>query len=255
MKYDTSWVSHPGGRTVNEDTCGYRLAPTGGCWIVADGLGGHRGGQKASSLAVETILEYLALSSENPLNILHATLENAQKAIIAGQQANPDFYAMRTTIILLVIQDDQARWAHLGDSRLYVFHKNRVLFQTKDHSVPQVMVSAGDIRPEDIRGHEDRNRLLRSLGSPDDFRPVIPDKTYAVQPGDSFLLCTDGFWEYVLENEMEELLSNATSVGQWLQKMEERLRSRAPENHDNYTAFGIRAIDIQPVGQGGEATP
>ncbi|WP_035256874.1 PP2C family protein-serine/threonine phosphatase [Desulfatirhabdium butyrativorans] len=247
MKYDTSWISNPGGQMVNEDACAYHLVPTGGSWVVADGLGGHRGGQKASSLAVETALAFLSMSSDNPLNNLHDTLENAQKAIIAGQQAEPDCYAMRTTIILLVIRNDQARWAHLGDSRLYVFHKNRVIFQTKDHSVPQMLVGADEIRPEDIRGHKDRNRLLRCLGSPEVFRPAIYDKTYAVQPGDSFLLCTDGFWEYVLEKEMEEFLGHSASVGQWLKKMEELLSNRTHGNHDSYTAIGIRTISVDDM--------
>ena len=117
-----------------------------------------------------------------------------------------------------------------------------MVFQTKDHSVPQVLVSAGDIRPEDIRGHEDRNRLLRSLGNQDDFRPVIFENPFQVRSGDAFLLCTDGFWEYILENEMEELLSNSDSTAQWLQLMKKLLLSRAPKNQDNYTAIGIRAI-------------
>jgi len=173
MNYDTSFVSEIGGRKVNEDTYGYQIAPSGGCWVVADGLGGHRGGQPASFLAVKTVMESLALTTDNSPNTLHRSLETAQNAIIAGQQSDHELYAMRTTIVLLVIQNDQARWAHLGDSRLYAFHKNRVVFQTKDHSVPQVLVSAGDIRSENIRGHEDRNRLLRSLGNQDDFRPVI----------------------------------------------------------------------------------
>ncbi len=242
MNYDTSFVSEIGGRKVNEDTYGYQIAPSGGCWVVADGLGGHRGGQPASFLAVKTVMESLALTTDNSPNTLHRSLETAQNAIIAGQQSDHELYAMRTTIILLVIQNDQARWAHLGDSRLYAFHKNRVVFQTKDHSVPQVLVSAGDIRPEDIRGHEDRNRLLRSLGNQDDFRPVILENPFQVRSGDAFLLCTDGFWEYVLENEMEELLSNSDSTAQWLQLMEKLLLSRVPKNQDNYTAIGIRAI-------------
>jgi serine/threonine protein phosphatase PrpC len=242
MNYDTSFVSQPGGRKVNEDTCGYQIAPSGGCWVIADGLGGHRGGQSASLLAVKTVLESLPLMMDNSLNTLHRSLETAQQAIIAGQQSEPELCAMRTTILLLVIQNDQARWAHLGDSRLYAFRKNRVVFQTKDHSVPQVLVSAGDIRPEDIRGHEDRNRLLRSLGNQDDFRPIILENPFQICSGDAFLLCTDGFWEYVLENEMEELLIHSASTVQWLEQMEKLLLSRASKNHDNYTAIGIRAI-------------
>jgi len=85
-------------------------------------------------------------------------------------------------------------------------------------------------------------RALRCLGNADYFRPVILDTAYEMRPGDEFLMCTDGFWEYVLENEMEELLSRSASGKEWLQQMEKVVLSRVPENHDNYTAVGIRVM-------------
>ena len=106
---------------------------------------------------------------------------------------------MQTTAVSLIIQNDLALWGHIGDTRLYYFHDGNLQKQTSDHSVPQMLVNAGEIDDSQIRYHEDRNRLLRSLGSKETIKPNLEQSATTIYPGDAFLLCTDGFWEYVLE--------------------------------------------------------
>ena len=166
-------------------------------------------------------------------------LEFAQDAIVKKQEEDHMLASMRTTIVLLVTDFQSAMWAHIGDSRLYHFRSGRIIFQTKDHSVPQAMADAGDITHESIRFHEDRNRLLRSLGKESDLRPVIQKAPVPLHKGDAFLLCTDGFWEYVTETEMEVDLVKSDKPEQWLQNMEKRIINRADDNNDNYSATAV----------------
>ncbi len=146
--------------------------------------------------------------------------------------------AMKTTLVVLTLARGRAVWAHAGDSRLYCFRDGRLVFQTRDHSAAQLGVLLGEITPDQIRFHEDRNRVLRALGQDDELtvetgERVLTDGAYA------FLLCSDGFWEYVLEREMEEDLESAGSAEEWLTRMRRRLAERVPAGNDNNTAAAV----------------
>ena len=146
---------------------------------------------------------------------------------------------MRSTAVVLLLDDAKALWAHLGDTRLYHFANGHIVFQTRDHSVPQAMVDARDIGYDDIRHHEDRNRLTRSLGNDGKVRTTLLGQSVALGKGDAFLMCTDGFWEFVTENVMEATLAESETPEKWLVKMETILLGNAPAGHDNYTATAI----------------
>ena len=148
---------------------------------------------------------------------------------------------MRTTLVALVGAPKGVLWAHLGDSRLYHFSGGDIIYQTRDHSVPQAMADAGNITVDEIRHHEDRNRLLRALGNEENLRPAVEKTVYPVDPGDAFLLCTDGFWEYVMETEMIADLVRSPDPETWLNLMAARIRERAKDGHDNYSAIAVIA--------------
>lgn len=213
--------------------------------MVADGLGGHGGGDVASKTTVDTIIEGYQNKPEFSGEQLNNMLLLAQQAILQGQQNNARLGAMRSTVVVLMLQDAKAWWAHVGDSRLYHFADGRIAQQTKDHSVPQVMVDAGDICADAIRHHEDRNRLTRSLGNNGKLRTTVVDQALSIGDGDAFLLCTDGFWEFVTESDMQASLAISATPTDWLTVMEQILLSRAPASHDNYTATAIFA-EAQP---------
>ncbi len=242
MNFQTATLSKAGGRRENQDACDYVVLATYGCWMLGDGLGGHGGGSVAARIAVDTVLAAFRASPASSPEALGHYLEAANSAICDGQKQRLDLAGMRTTAVLLVTDSQSARWAHVGDSRLYYFHDQRIQYQTSDHSVPQVLFAAGEISAEQIRFHEGRNRLLRSLGSRDGLRMTVQEAPQPIGSGDAFLLCSDGFWEYVLEPEMEVDLARTSGAAEWLQAMEARLQRQAAGAHDNYSAVVVRVI-------------
>lgn len=240
MKFTHATLSHPGGRKVNEDASGNQMISAGqGCWVVADGLGGHGGGDVASGIVVGTIVEAYRINPEFSAMHLGEMLELAQQALLRRQQDDSRLGGMRSTAVVLLLDDAKALWTYVGDTRLYHFTNKQIVQQTKDHSVPQAMVDAGDIDYDDIRHHEDRNRLTRSLGNDGKVRTTILEQPVTISAGNVFLICTDGFWEFITETEMEATLAESDTPEKWLVKMEAILLSNASSGHDNYTATAI----------------
>jgi serine/threonine protein phosphatase PrpC len=240
MPFMTGSVSRVGGRDNNEDFCSFVEIGDMGCWAVGDGLGGHRGGEVASRGAVEAVLDSFGKYPQLNQEALQRHLEAAQGVVVNAQIQQPSLSTMRTTIVVLIANSSKALWAHMGDSRLYCFQNGSIAFQTSDHSVVQMMVEAGDLSLAQIRHHEDRNRVLRCLGNPEaEFRPTILSEPRTLSPGTAFLLCTDGFWENVLESEMLVDLAKAEGPEEWLSLMEDRLLERSNEGGDNYTGLAV----------------
>lgn len=236
MKLSSASISKPGGRKKNEDACAIIQTEEYGCYAIADGLGGHGGGDIASRLVLDTIMNSFYSHPGIGVADMESYLQYAQMELLKKQKEKVEFGSMRTTVVLLVTDYQNVVWAHIGDSRLYYFHGGKILFQTKDHSVPQAMVNAGELNEAEMRFHDDRNRLTRAMGIESAFKPVIIEEARNIESGDAFLLCTDGFWEYVFEEEMEQDLSVADTPGDWLDRMEKRMLQRVNVDHDNYSA-------------------
>lgn len=230
-----SYLTNPGGRRENEDSVLIRKINSSTAAVVADGLGGHGGGGLASRAAVKTVLNCFAEGQCRTTEGIAHTIGQANDAVLSCQTED---CKMKTTLVCLFLEDGVAEWVHVGDSRLYHFIDRRLSSRTLDHSVPQLAVSMGMITEGQIRFHEDRNRLLRALGS-DSREPDISGPVSLARGFHSFLLCTDGFWEYVLEEEMERTLAESESPEKWLGRMEQLLRAKAPEKNDNYTAAAV----------------
>ena len=239
MRIVTAGLSKAGGRKSNQDSFGAEPGDNGGCWVVADGLGGHAGGETASRMAVETVMQRCRQASTAAAELIGDCFRDAQAAITRQAAENYELAGMRTTMVLLVADAQNAVWGHVGDSRLYWFRQGKIMHQTRDHSVPQMLVDAGKIRPEDIRGHEDQNRLTRAIGQVGELRPTISAAPLPVQAGDAALLCSDGVWTYVWETEMEADLAAAASPADWLARLEQRILARAEGPYDNYTAVAV----------------
>ena len=234
---DIFQYSDIGGRQINEDTCAvFHKKRKEHCFVVADGLGGHGCGAQASQTAVASISEiFLSDELEYPEDFL-AWFQKANKAVFDIQSTN---CKMKTTLVALYIKDNDAMWAHIGDSRLYHFVNGRLVEQTLDHSVSQMAVLCGEISSDEIRGHIDRNRLLRALGREENVRIEVSEKINLKGKKHAFLLCTDGFWEYIYENEMEEALLAADSAEQWMNNMLVYMKSHMKKGNDNNTAIAI----------------
>lgn len=236
MNIKTASLSDCGGRSSNDDTVRIRQDADGLYVFVGDGLGGYSGGQQASQAAAEALMTVSrrgSLLTEERLLFAAEQADQAVRTLQAESRGN-----MKTTLVLLAIEDGRARWMHVGDSRLYHFRDGRLLTQTMDHSVSQMAVLMGEITREQIRFHEDRNRVLRALGG-DNAKPDISPTIMLTGGQDVFLLCTDGFWEYVYEKEMEQTLRRSKSPQDWLDRMKKLLQSRVPEDNDNFTAAAV----------------
>lgn len=227
-----------GGRDENQDACDV-VVESGDCVAaVADGLGGHPGGATAAREAVQRWMTFFA-DIEGDRHAMLPDAFNAVQSELAQQQASdPTLAEMRTTLVGLVIQDGRASWGHIGDSRLYLLRAGEVLHQTRDHSVPQMLVDSGEIRLSEVRGHPEQNRLLRCLGDGDARFTLLPEP-WALESGDALLLCSDGFWEYVLESELLAELTVSNDAQDWLDRLLLYLVDRVPRNHDNYTAIAM----------------
>jgi serine/threonine protein phosphatase PrpC len=234
MEFTTAWLCEQGGRTYNDDTV--RIIEAEGTYVfVGDGLGGYAGGKQASMAAADALQELAQNASLLEEADLEKAAEIADRAVRDLQNATGG--SMKTTLVFLTLEQNTARWVHVGDTRLYHFRDGKLQFQTMDHSVSQLAVLMGEIEPHEIRFHEDRNRILRALGAVNaaaDVSTALP-----LEPGDAFLLCTDGFWELVLEEEMEQTLAGAGDPDAWLAEMRKILEDRMGPGTDNYSAAAV----------------
>ena len=234
-----AFITDPGGREENQDAWGWAETAGGGLLVsVADGLGGHAAGRTAAWLAmgaaVETVLtEDYAIMSPSALPDI---FNRAEQAILRAAEADASLIGMRSAMVCVTLQSGLARWAHVGDTRLYHIRQGS-LSVTRDQSVPQMLVDMGQIRPDQIRGHPDRSRLLEALGSPD--RPTVPvflPQLVPVEPGDWLILASDGFWAWLDDGELLELTASA-SPDNVLAEAEARLKKNVKtDEYDNYTA-------------------
>ena len=175
-------------------------------------------------------------------DFLANAFNKAQQGVLALQAERGLTNAMKTTLVVLVVTKEHIKWAHIGDSRLYRFYEAGAKYErTRDHSMIQVLKDMGEITEADMRHHEDRNKLLRVMGA--EWSTKSFDLSAVLERGEtqSFALMTDGFWEYVLEEEMMGLLNSTASAEEWLRAMEQLVRERADMTKtDNYSAICVK---------------
>jgi len=241
MHFATAMRSSTGGRSKNQDDADHFTQTGLAGWVLADGLGGHRGGGLASSIATDAMIRVCKERGRLDRETVSSAAQAAQETLHERQQKHPEYSRMRTTFVLLLVNPDAgtALWGHAGDSRLYHFRDGAIANRTKDHSVVQALVDAGELDPDDQRDHDASHRILRALGDSDAANPDVAEDPVAVQPGDAFLLCSDGFWEAVHEDEMLDARARAATPEEWIDTMAALIEEAAEEDQDNYTAVAV----------------
>ncbi len=226
-----SAYSNVGGRGNNEDLLGVEEA--NGCllFIVADGLGGVEAGELASETAVGEIKNQFLFEPQS--FSLRDSIIAANTEILRLQQSTGK--QMKTTVAAVLVTPDRIRCAHIGDTRIYLFDENGIVYQSVDHSASQRAVAAGEITADGIRQHPNRNVLTKALGANEEL--TAEETTFDVKGIKACLLCSDGFWEYVYEDEMTDMLSKTDDAESWLTEMRRRLQTRIPRKNDNNTAI------------------
>ena len=246
ISVDACVAQHQGDRAEQQDRVALVPHPKGGgvaLAVVADGMGGHTGGVLAAQQVIHTSrnnLEQFSVRDEDPRDMLEASIKEAHMLIKASRFINEK--DPHSTAVLLLLQPGRVSWAHSGDSRLYRFRGDRLMFRTTDHSYVEQLVAQGKISAEQALVHPNRNILLTSLGGVE--RPLIDfGEAEDLQAGDAFLLCSDGLWGYFSDSELGGVVA-AFSAREACDTLINRARTRAKGEGDNISVAILKLVEV-----------
>lgn len=236
MKFSVFQLSRKGGREKNEDRMGYCYTSESGLFVLADGMGGHPEGEVAAQLALQAIS---ALYQKEAQPLIEDTAGFLSSAVLAAQHRILRYAAEkgmldtpRTTLVAVILQDTGATWVHCGDSRLYVVRDGKLLTRTRDHSYLEQQSVEG-VKPSRIN----RNILFTCLGS--STRPIFDIVgPVALQQGDKLLLCSDGLWGSLNDDEIVRQLADK-SVSDAVPDLVENALRAGGERSDNVTVLAM----------------
>jgi len=240
MRFTIFQDSRKGSRKVNQDRIAYTYGRDTLLLIVADGMGGHVGGEIAAQICVRLFIERFQREAKpvlkNPFKFLQDSMARAHQAL--GSYANQ--FSMletpRTTCVACVVQANHAYWAHVGDSRLYLFRRGKLVSETKDHSKVQYLVDQGIIGVDDVAKHPDRNRIFSCLGGL--VEPQIDlSKRTLLADGDLIVMSTDGFWSCVSKEEIAAM--SGTPILQTGPQLMREAEKRGGEEGDNLSTIVV----------------
>lgn len=228
-----------GSREVNEDAVNAIEFDGNFGFIVCDGLGGQGMGDKASKIVADCFCD-LFKSSEINESFLSKSFDYAQNTLLEEKNKINIKNQMCTAAVALAINENTAYVGHIGDSRLYFFEGDNLIYKTLDHSLPQMLALRGEIKEEDIAHHPDRNKLLRAFGTEWDKPMYATAEPITLNKNQAFLLCTDGIWEWITDTQLSELLKTSSSAEEWLDKIIKTVeQSSQNSERDNYSAVAV----------------
>jgi serine/threonine protein phosphatase PrpC len=226
-------------KQLNEDSLGYEETRFGHLCVVADGMGGHEGGKEASILALESILEHFRAASDDsrPADVLRDALTLANQRVFGMAGGISHHARPGSTVVALLVHEDGAEVAHVGDSRAYQVHGTQIFQVTKDHSMVQKLVDAGFLTPAQAAVHPNANQITRALGMQHDVEVEVREQPLFFAAGDVFVLCSDGLSDLVESQEILTIVGSAPpaqAAGQLIDL------ANARGGHDNISAIVIR---------------
>ena len=213
MRFTIFQDSKVGDRQGNEDRVGYSYGRDVLLMVIADGMGGHLGGEVAAEIAVTEITRRFQQEARNrlrkPFEFLVSAIQSAHRAIVSHAAEQNLLECPRTTCVACIVQGGYAFWAHAGDSRLYVLRRGQLVAATQDHSKIQQMIESGAITPEQAARHPDRNKIFSCLGG------VVPPhidigREMKLETGDTIVMSTDGFWAQIPAINLGTMLAKQT---------------------------------------------
>ncbi len=245
MRYRVSHHSLRGARPTNQDRTAVFERHNAVLLAVADGLGGHHGGELAAETCMRSVGHaFQAVRQpliQRPSAFLALSLLQAHNAIVRVGKQNVPPLEPRTTCVLCLVQEGYAYWAHVGDSRLYHFRDGRLLTRTQDHTSVEQLRQDGLISDEEIAGHPYKSRLLKCVGGPS--KPVISlGEETRLMRGDVLLLCSDGVWEAHGPEELAKFLSGE-DLEEVIEEMLLAAQRKMKGGCDNISAVAFRWED------------
>ena len=242
MRFTIFQDSRKGARKVNQDRIAYTYGRDTLLLVVADGMGGHAGGEIAAQICVRLFIERFQQEAKpvlkHPVQFLQDSMQRAHAALGSYAAQFSMLETPRTTCVACVVQAGQAYWAHVGDSRLYLFRQGGLIGQTKDHSKVQYLIDQGQISDDDVATHPDRNKIFSCLGGLVD--PVIDvSRRTPLRNGDVIVLCTDGLWGVMKRQEIADWLTSTPILTTGPQMMREA-EKRGGADGDNLSTIVVR---------------
>jgi serine/threonine protein phosphatase PrpC len=244
MKYQLSKTSRLGNRFVNEDRIGFAEHSDAVLLVLADGMGGYSGGQIASKSLVNRMLRQFQrskLPAADPTAFLKDLITDAHLAVLrAGSEQYPPIEP-RTTCVVCLIQDNSAWWAHVGDSRLYLFRSGKPFTHTIDHSKIEELRRKGKLTQEEMDSHPQRHLVTRCVGY--QKHPPIPtvSKKLPLEKYDMILLCSDGLWGPLSESDIADTLTQ-NALDKAVERIAYQAEFRSYPEADNISAIAFRWI-------------
>jgi serine/threonine protein phosphatase PrpC len=217
---------------------------------LADGMGGHPKGEVAAQILIDTCKSFFNRTNKpihSPKEFLHRLLQKAHENVTAfGLDHDPPIKP-RTTAVVALIQEGVARWAHAGDSRLYLFRNGRALHRTVDHSYVQHLEDHGLISPNKTDTHPQRNYVTRCLGGNIVSPEITVNRAVRLRDGDAIMLCSDGLWSKIDEINMAKLFNSNAPLIQTVEGIVRDAAINASPHSDNVTSIALRWHMEQPV--------
>jgi serine/threonine protein phosphatase PrpC len=253
MRFSIFQESRKGTRASNQDRAGYCYTRESLLMVVADGMGGHLHGEVASHIALHFLTESFQREAKpklaDPAAFLRKAMTDAHLALGEYATSRNLVESPRTTCVACVVQDSNAYWAHVGDSRLYHIRGARVEARTRDHSRVQLLVDHGRIREEAVAAHPDRNKIFNCIGA-STLPQVDLSGPVALRERDTLVLCSDGFWGALSAS----LITAALGKNEILKAMPELLNVaelRAGADCDNLSVVAMTWAEKRPGGAAG----
>ena len=243
LRVESAEVSLLGGREENQDRVSTAVAEHAALLVVVDGMGGHADGARAAQVTQQVITESFWHTPQplfDPPGFLHLALGRAHEEVVKLGAQLPLEQRPRATCAVCLVQQCATWWAHVGDSRIYHLRGGALLTRSRDHSHVELLLREGLINAEQAHTHPMRNYVECCLGGD----PILPEMSLArrrpVEPNDVLLVCTDGLWGVLKDEEIVTEMSGAGALREKLQPLAERAVKRAGNGSDNTSAAVLR---------------
>ncbi len=251
MQIEISQISLQGDRKTNQDRVGYLEYDAGVVLVLGDGLGGRPKGELAAQTLIDTIEKALNNSPmpiPDPYEFLEGAILQAHNDVMAAGREQIPPVEPGTTAVVCLIQNGSAWWAHVGDSRCYLFRHGLSIYRTQDHSYVEDLYKSGEISLSKVSTHPMRNYITRCVGMLVKEPEVELSKEIMLMEGDIILLCSDGFWGTLDDAQIGAKL-NSERLKDAVTSLAETAVQLGSPTADNTTAIAIKLISLQLLNQ------
>ena len=250
IAYQAASMTITGNRSTNQDRCALIESINSMLFCLADGMGGHPKGEVAAQILVDICTEMFTAARKpipNPAAFLTIIMNRAHQQIIAYGKAQTPAIKPRTTAVIALIQENTVYWAHVGDSRLYLFRDKKILARTTDHSYVELLRKQGTITSSECKTHPQRNYVTRCLGGNQLSIDLSRGTPTPLLPGDILLLCSDGLWGALNSSDLIQDICADQPLTERITHLVQQADTTAAPESDNITAIALQWIEGVPA--------